>query len=294
MPKHTGMDNTQQHTPNTPQKPSNALVDLYNQFLYLIHRLLFDLKKNIILLLVCIAVIIGALFIYNTRKSNVYMTTFTVSYEELVRKIYGDRINKLNELVVKENITTLQTLLGTTKEQTETLAGLAGQNILGEDLSKDLNTDRIPFTVIIYLNDTTYVNELQNGVMSFLEDGSPYLSDKKRLKIQEIDQELIFIDQQLSMMDSLKSKYNTANATPTKENTGISDIYQFSYELYKRKQELIKKKEMPSNLNVIDDALVPRKAGRSPIIIVAAGIILGFMVYFALVYILIPAIRIKE
>ncbi|MBW7912780.1 MAG: hypothetical protein H3C54_03555 [Taibaiella sp.] len=229
------------------------------------------------------------------KKANTYTASFTVMYEELVRKVYGDRLNKLN-LLIEENNSKAQALLGLSKKQINSLKQIEATNILGEPLSKDLNVDKIPFIVNVYVSDTSYVRDIQEGIVNYLENANQYLINKRRLKIKEIDDEISFINRELKMMDSLKRLYHVG-ITATSATSGSSSegsLYSLSYELYKKKQELLKKKEMPMNLYVIDDAIVPTKSNRSYVLMAAAGLITGFILYILLAYIVLPVLRYKK
>ena len=266
---------------------------IYEYIIWLLHRFITDLRKNIVLLLACIIIISGSMLFLNSRKSNTYHASFTVVYEELVRKVYGDRLVKLNTLLM-DNKEKAGSLLGLEGGAVKSLKAIEGTNILGEDLSEDMNTDKIPFIVNIYVEDTTYIPVIQQGIVNFLENGNAFLIDKRDLKIKETEEELAFIETQLQMMDSLKRKYHTkSNLKDSKENP-VSSLYQLSYELYRKKQELIKKREMPLNIYVIDDAIVPVSSKTPVVIILFISLVLSFMLYLAIAYLLLPALRYKE
>lgn len=268
---------------------------LYDKLISILHSFYVDIRRNALVFFICITVVPAVFIFLNMKKSNTYRASFTVMYEELVRKVYGDRLTKLNQLI-EENNSKAQSLLGLSKKHMSSLKQVEATNILGEPLAEDLNVDRIPFIVNIYLNDTSYVKEIQDGILNYLENANTYLISKRKLKIKEIDDEIGFIDRQLRMMDSLKSRYQVSQSITGTGSAGTNEgsIYSLSYELYKKKQELLKKKEMPMNLYVIDDAIVPTKASRSYMLMAGAGLFTGFIVYILLAYIVFPVLRYKE
>jgi len=274
---------------------NNTASSLYHKFIAALHSFYVDIRKNAVMFLVCIILVPGVFIFMNMKKSNTYQASFTVMYEELVRKVYGDRLAKLN-LLIEDNNSKAQSLLGLSKKQMGSLKKIEATNILGEPLAEDLNVDRIPFIVNIYLSDTSYVKEIQDGILNYLENANTYLISKRKLKNKEIDEEIIFIEKQLHMMDSFKSTYQVSQsvAATSSAGTGEGSLYSLSYELYKKKQELLKKKEMPLNLYVIDDAIVPTKTNRSYILMAAAGLFTGFILYMFLAYIVLPVLRYKE
>lgn len=269
--------------------------NVYEQLIWALNKYITDMRRNMALLVSCLVIFIGILVYINYKKSSVYKASFTVTYEDLTRKVYGDRLSKLNSLL-ENNRAKAGALLNTSDGALKSLRKIEGKNILGEKLSEDLNTDRIPFVVSMYITDTAYVDELQSNILQFLESGNEYLSEKRQMKMNEYEQELKFINKQLSMMDSLKTVYNNEESTSSKKSSsadGGTTLYELSYTLYKRKQELNEKLTMPKNLYVIDDAIVTNQSHKSYIVMTLLGLIIGLVVYTILAYIVVPAVRYK-
>lgn len=270
---------------------------LYTKVIALLSQAIIDFKKNFAIFLLAIIIPIATLSFLSLRKSNTYTASFTVVYEDLVRKIYGDRLEKLNTLLQSNNERAAE-LLNLDIKIVETIEEVKGTNILGEDLSKDMNIDRIPFIINITVTDTSKITEIQNGILSFLENSNSYLMEKRNLKISEIKDEIAFISTQLEMMDTLKRKYYLSGkdaSLSTEKATGTqADVYGLSYDLFKKRQDLMKKLEMPMNLYIIDDALVSKSAGRSFKAIGIIGVLIGLILYTSIVYVLLPAIRYKQ
>jgi hypothetical protein len=279
---------------NNTQQNNNFIAGAYFALISALRLFIAGIRRNIVLFLICIIGTTGLVIFYFSKDKNSYDFSFTVSYDELVRKVYGDRIVKLNTIVKENDYSRLANLLSVDQKTASALINIKAKNIVGDALEKDMNTDKIPFVVTCRVTDTATISKLQTGIVSFLEEGNKYLSSKMAIKIKEIDNEISFIDSQLTMMDNLKKEYQqfAEDASPsTKEKTSPSGLYEFSYELYKKRQDLIKKKEMPSNLQVIDDAIVPRPAKKSIVMLSIVGIILGFVVYTIVIGIVIPVFR---
>ncbi|MCB0696703.1 MAG: hypothetical protein KDC07_05030 [Chitinophagaceae bacterium] len=271
---------------------------LYGKVIAFLRKFYADLRRNIVVFLLCLIVVTGSFLGYNIKKSNSYSASFTIVYEELVRKVYGDRLEKLNNLL-QNNTVKAQVLLNVKKPVIESVNEITATNILGEDLSTDMNTDKIPFIVTMNLNDTSYMAELQDAIVAYLETGNSYLISKRKLRREEIDNELEFITEQLALMDTFKRKNNVGSSRASSDQSAADNsagggaVYQLSYELYKRKQELLKKKEMPLNLYVIDDAIVPVKNSKSYLLVTILGLFTGFIVYLAIAYLVLPVVRYK-
>jgi len=276
------------------EKSTGIISNVYDKLILFFHRFFKDLKESIFLFLACLVVTIGLLFLSNQSEKGHYKSSFTVAYDDLVRKIYGDRLEKVNDLLGNNNHAKVARLLNVPQNTAKSLIKIKGTNILGQDLSEDMNTDRIPFIVTITVSDTSKIAALQHGIVGFLEEGNAYMAEKKEIKIREVQQEIDFIDRELRMMDSLKKKYNensfsASDAKPA--NSSASTIYQFSYELYKRKQELERKKTMPATVQVLDDAIAPKKTQKGFITVLILGLISGFILYVAMKYFLLPVLR---
>lgn len=271
--------------------------NVYEQLIWALNKYITDMRRNMGLLISCLVIFIGVLVFINYKKSSVYKASFTVTYEDLTRKVYGDRLSKVNTLL-QNNTGKASSLLNASDPALKSLKHVEGKNILGEALSEDLNTDKIPFVVNMYVTDTSYVDELQESILNFLENGNRYLSEKRQMKINEYQDELKFINKQLAMMDTLKITYNGAESTTSSSkkssSTDGSTLYELSYDLYKRKQELNERLSMPKNLYVIDDAIVTNQSNKSYLMMIVLGFIIGLIVYSVLQYLIIPAINYKD
>lgn len=284
---------------NSDKDFQSQTQSIYYKTIKLIHQFFVSIRRNIVLFIVCMMIGITPMLIKYSNDAGYYKASFTVMYDELVRKIYGDRLAKINTLVNRKQYDKVATILQVPLETAKTLAHVEGTNILGEDLRKDLNTDRIPFMVNITVDDSSKVRKLQDGIMLFLETGNEYMADRKRVKLLENQEELDYIDKEMRAIDSLSRRgIIVGNATTTtlddKTEKSSGSTLEFSYELYKRKQELLRKQRMPSGLVVIDDAIVSTVAQKSIVIFLAIGIALGLFLYTVLAAFVIPAIKFKD
>lgn len=274
--------------------------NLYDKLINLLRSFYADLRQGFALLTTVAIIVTGVLLLVNYWKSSTYKSSFTVVYEDLVRKVYGDKLDKL-DLLLKNDKPKAQSLMNISDEAISSLKEIQATNILGEPLSEDMNVDKIPFVVELYTQDTAYVHEIQKGVLYYLETGNKYLKEKRRLKTKEIAEELQFIEEQLKLMEELKKtlkspivrfgikQEKSEKSESSTDNSG--SVYEASYELYKKKQELLKKKELPLNLYVIDDAIVPIKNSKSNIMIVIFSLVISMIIYTVLRYLILPVVR---
>lgn len=274
----------------------NSIEATYYKIIKVSHNFLFGIRKHLLVFL--ISMLLGAtpfVLIYQS-KADSYESSFTVSYEELVRKIYGDRLQKINTLLKQRNYDKIAFLLKIDKKTAESLKSVQGKNIIGEELSKDMNTDRIPFIVRMVVKDSNSIHTLQQGIVNFLEFGTDYMVEKNKIRQMEITEEINFINNQLQMMDSLKRKMRGGeeiSMVNSKESNNLASLFQFSYELYKKRQDLLRKQELSTSLQVVDDAIVSKSTKRSALIYTCYSIIAGFIIYIIAVGFILPVLRYK-
>lgn len=268
----------------------------YYQIIKGLHDILLNIKKHLLLFILCMVLgIVPFIYKYMARTDG-YKASFTVVYDELSRKIYGDRLQKINYLIRKKAFGEVAKYLNVGFPVAKSLVKIEGKNILGDDLSKDMNTDHIPFVVNFVTTDSNDILALQNGIVSFLENGNEFLVNRQKIKVAEIGKEVAFIDAQLNMMDSLKRLNSLGLLVQNikKDDNSPLSIFEFSYDLYKKKQELLKKQAMPANIYIVDDAIVSEETNGSLLVVLLFGSILGFVLYTIIACILIPALRFKE
>lgn len=286
--------------PNNTTDFASGAHNFYHTLIKMLHGLIVSLKKNTVLFILCMVIGVVPLFVKNMKDGNAYRASFTIMFEELTRKIYGDRLSKLNALVQRDEQAKVAMLLDIDKNMAQSIKSIEAKNILGEDLDKDLNTDRIPFIVEFVTKDSSQVLPLQKAIVKFLETGNEYMAGRTRIKNLERNEELEFINNQLRIMDSLnrKGNFQTGSIAPSstagKSSDQSSQTYDLSYELYKRKQELLRKERMPGTLMVLDDAIVSEEAKHSLLFVLVVGTAIGLFIYTALVAFLIPAFRYKD
>lgn len=275
--------------------------NLYTRLIAAIHNFLFGIRKSIAVFVLSMFVGILPFVIYYMSTEGTYKASFTVVYDDLVRKIYGDRLEKLNTLISQNQTKQVATLLNLPETTANSIVKIQGTNILGEDLTKDLNTDKIPFVVKFVVRDKKYVNNVQEGIVNFLESGSDYMANRKSMRNEEITDELNFIDHQLNLIDSVKRIEYNSNVNPplttdakNDQITGSGSLFEFSYQLYKKKQELLKKQKASGTIQVIDDAIVSTNANKPLGLLIILGVIAGFVIYAIMILFIIPVITYKE
>lgn len=269
---------------------------IYYNIIKLLHFLLSNIKSNIYTFILCMCIGVSPFIINSFSNSKNYKASFTVAYDELFRKIYGDRLGKINSLVQRNEYEKVAYNLRTNIDIVKCLKSVEGKNIIGDDLNKDLNTDNVPFIVNMVVNDSSKITILQDAIVQFLETGNDFLQDRKKVRLKENTEELAFINEQMKIIDSL-NKHGVTKVFEVQQNDkekSAGSLFEFAYQLYKRKQELIRKERMPSSLFVVDDAIVSVKAGIPSVLAVGLGLLSGFVLYIVIALFIVPAVKFKE
>jgi hypothetical protein len=271
-------------------------MNIYTAIIKLLHGLFVNIKSHIVLFIFCIALCSFPLVYSSIMGSKSYKASFTIAYDELFRKIYGDRLGKLNSLIQRGEYRKVAATIRTNIENVKSLQSIEGKNILGDNLSKDLNTDNVPFIVTITVKDSAVIMPLQDAIVGFLETGNDFVQQRKKVRLKENREELDYIEEQMNLMDSLNRHGVTKvfEVDQSDKDKSAGSLFEFSYKLYKRRAELLRKERMPSSLFVVDDAIVSVKAGMPIIVALFIGIVFGFILYVIIALFIIPAIRYKE
>lgn len=275
----------------------NVVESVYHKVIYISREILLNLRKNMGLFLVCLLLPCIFFIAKNASKSAVYSGSFTVMHDDLTRKIYGDRIAKINMLLKNRQYSQVSSLLGLKMEQTKKIRDIQGKNILGQDLTEDMNTDKIPFTITIIASDSIGLSDVQDHLIEFLETGTQFLATRQVVKVKEIEEELQFINRQLELIDSLETKLNLTTSLGNElkqDGKGTNSIFESSYELYKKKQELERRRSFPGSLHVVDDIIVPVKAEGHWFVDLIKSILIGVVLYSIIVLFIIPVFRLRD
>ncbi len=283
----------------TPLDPGFTFIDVINwirnicyNVLKIIYTFLKDIKRNILLFIFCIVLVSCGSLYYRYAQPDTYTASFTISYREMVRLVYGNQLYKLNGLVQKRDYKRVGELLGVSEADASDLISLDAKNMLGVNLEKDLDNERGPFVVTMIVKKASSIYLLQDGILHFLET-NPLTVERRKVRMKEIDDELAFIDRQLVMMDSLKVAFNRHLPVESNEKSesdnSISSVYKFSYDLYKKRELLIKQKLIPDNLQIADSVVYPHNRKITTQLLTAISIAIILLLYLFLAYFVMPA-----
>lgn len=140
---------------------------------------------------------------YGWMKKEVYQSQMTVSYAQLEKKIYGDMLFKLNQLLESEQYEEIAGLLNLELEEVETIKNIRGINIHNQPLTEDLSVEKVPFYIEVEVLDPTVLPGLEEALVQYISQ-SEYVNERLKLNENNYKKEIDHLKNQLAYMDSLK------------------------------------------------------------------------------------------
>lgn len=141
--------------------------------------------------------------IYAWFKKDVYHSQMTVSYAQLEKKIYGDMLFKLNQLVENKQYQDLSSLLKMPLGQVEEIKSIQGINIHNQELITDLSVEKVPFYIMVDVYNTDVLENLEAALVNYVSQ-SDFVENRLKLNENNYKKEIIHLQHQLTYMDSLK------------------------------------------------------------------------------------------
>lgn len=154
-----------------------------------------------LLLFAVIFGIVGGVFAW--FKKDIYHSQMTVSYAQLEKKIYGDMLFKLNQLVQNEQYNELSVLLDLPVEQSQDIKSIKGINIHNQELTTDLSVEKVPFYIVVEVYNRDVLDDLENSIVDYLSQ-SAFVKERLELNARNYKKEIEHLTNQLAYMDSLK------------------------------------------------------------------------------------------
>lgn len=183
-------------------------------------------------LLLLLAIGIGSRY-YN--KTQVYTNKASFSYTELRRQLYGEMIDKLNDLVQTQSYTQLQKVLPRPIEQLKSITSIKATNIYGSLLSDDPTENDVRlFYITVTATNYNAFDSLDLQLDQYLNSNiaARETMENKKIKYEEA---LVYRQRQLDNIDTLLHFYtrhpidSITNMTTTLFATGNHIVEEMSY-----------------------------------------------------------------
>lgn len=131
-----------------------------------------------------------------------YTAKASFNYNYLHKKIYGEQIVDLQDLILHNKTKELASLLNISQDAIEQLTSIKAVNIYGKPLHEDLTDVKLPFYLELKLRDETHLSDYENGVLHYFNTNS-FTAEKVAAIQQEQKKKLNLIDKEISLLDTL-------------------------------------------------------------------------------------------
>ncbi len=210
------------------------------------------LKQHLLSLVVFALVFgaIGGMAAFLQKRS--VQAEMTVSYSLLEKKIYADMLYKIDLLRSNGEYSSIASLLGITESQARKIDRIDSRNINYEPLIKDVSTQKVPFYIIVEVEDATMLPDLQNALVRYISE-PPFVKSRLKLNEQNYLTELDLIRKQMAYMDSLKVYLlKNAKIQETGAVASLNNLNKSQNDLYARIRDLQGALKFNQNIEVMD------------------------------------------
>jgi hypothetical protein len=189
---------------------------------------------------------------YAWWKKTVYHAEMTVSYAQLEKKIYGDMLFKLNQLIESKQVESLSKRLKLPVEQIKQIKTIYGENIHNEPLINDISVERVPFYIEVDVLDVGILPDLQTALVNYISE-SDFINERLKLNERNYKNEIIHMKNQMVYMDSLKSMLLSDCANLDADAVvNLEKLNQGQNEFYGRIRDLEAALQFNKNIEVMD------------------------------------------
>lgn len=185
----------------------NSLVSfLKNTFQFYKTILLYIRKsfmKNWIFSLLLFVLFSIAFLLQTTSKQDFYTGKASFTFSYLNKKVYGDRLLSLQQLVSEKQYQTVAQLLKINTSTANKLLEFEAKNVAGSPLHEDYTEQKYPFYVHIKATKPAVFVGLEKAIADYLNEQS---FDKNYIRFEQdkLRQKRIIFEKDLQRVDSLK------------------------------------------------------------------------------------------
>lgn len=239
----------------------NTVVDILRVAYRFLDFIFLAIRKNIWIILFCLALGLGLAYLYTRLKARYYETEMIVMQNDLPRKTYAEVIYNLNSLLASRSYNDLAQELKISQSEASAILSLEAYSLTNESLEKDTAT-RLgqQLKIRAKLQDNALIPKLQTALISYLNNNT-YAKQVRESQKLVYHQKLAFIEEEQRRLDSLKDNYNRSLASmrlpTTFYNSGLNpaEIYQHSLDLATQKQFIVRWLNLEANGVLLIDGM---------------------------------------
>ncbi len=221
-------------------------LEILNFFFSVCKILISPFIKSRPLLIVGVLGGLIAGFSYYKTKPSFYEVSMIVESTHLNYITLSEVIKQLDKLVHSESKENLARELKIDENQAKQIILIDSRSMTNESLASDTSQIfSLPFKIIADIKENKLSDTLQNGIITYLNN-KPYLRKIIENEKKIYADKLLFIESELSKLDSLKTGYNrfltSSKISATIYNNALdpSEIYIHSLNLMAQKESILK------------------------------------------------------
>ena len=162
-----------------------------------------SVKKNLLFSLVLFALFSMAFLLQTSSKQDFYTGKASFTFSYLNKKVYGDRLLSLQQLVSEKQYQTVAQLLKINTSTANKLLEFEAKNVAGSPLHEDYTEQKYPFYVHIKATKPAVFVGLEKAIADYLNEQS---FDKNYIRFEQdkLRQKRTIFEKDLQRVDSLK------------------------------------------------------------------------------------------
>ena len=210
------------------------------------------LKRNLIIIIIfsCVGPIVG--YLHFKLKTPVFKSSMILENQMLNLPSSSGLVILLDELIRDSNYQQVSKNLNISVEQSMHLKRIVVENIYDEEIEDEIKT----FKISIDVTDTQIIDDLQNGLIDYLES-NPFVKKRIELKKETINAQISFIKNEMKEIEKYKSEILRGELLKDKSNNLLvfdpMSVYQQAIDLFNRELGLKKDLQLVENFHVIQD-----------------------------------------
>jgi len=242
------------------------------------NSLITTLKKQALGFLIFM-IIFGAIGgTYAWMKKQVFHSEMTVSYAQLEKKIYGDMLFKLDQLLDSKQYESLASLLDMSVDQITQIKSISSKNIHNEPLINDISVEKVPFYIVVSVYNPDILPDLQNALVNYISE-SAFIDERLKLNERNYKNEIIHKKNQMIYMDSLKKMLlSDCDNLDADVVVNLENLNSDQNEIFGRIRDLEAALQFNKNIEVMD-GFIAHKIPFSKVLIkyILIGILIGII-----------------
>lgn len=234
-----------------------------------------SLKKNLLISLVLFALFSVSFLLQISSKQDFYSGKASFTFSYLNKKVYGDRLLSLQQLVAEKQYQTIAKLLKTNITTVENILEFEAKNVAGSPLHEDYTEQKYPFYVHVKaLKPSAFVG-LENSITTYLNEQS---FDKNYIRFEQdkLRQKRVLFEKDLMRIDSLKKLISVSDLAKYVEAITLVE------NLTNQITAIDKQLKQTSSITVLNSFVAIKTA--------KIGIIVNLAIKYALAYILLTIV----